>query len=627
MVMKKCPNGHPVGDNMKFCPKCGVEIVEDGPIMCAKCGNERKGSEKFCPKCGTPYDHISTNYTAVTDEGHDEPSKKRVSKKSVIIAAVVAIIVQAGGALWYFMCKEKYSLEGLAKAVINYDDVRNFHDGLASVGKDGKYGFIDKMGNEVIPCIYEYPQEEETPSGFLEFHEGMAIVYKDDKYFFINKEGKECFSSFDIGGMFSEGLAFVDNYNNKSGYIDKEGNMVITLEDGFYGKKFHDGMAAIVSNGKFGFIDKKGNIVIPVKYEVGDENYTADFTEGLSPICNDVPYGEAGKYSFIDKSGKEVISGSFTYASNFYEGLAAVFKDDKWGYVDKKGKEVIPFMYNVATRFSEGYAIVGKDGEYMQIDKKGKTIKTYRYSKMGSFVEGLAVVFSDELYGYIDVNGNEVIPCIYESPSWNDYCFSEGLAVVKKDGVYGFVDKKGNSTFDVQDEEVKKLIQAKKEEIKRIEEENYREEQRRVEEERKRIEEERRRGVDKIVTLSCERDEKSHLVNCYGSYGVNYYYGMWRYCKHLMSDPIQIPYGKVWIYEKSEGTPGVGDIYLLYYSRESGARYDNIKIFDKDYILSHGDIPILRSGDKIVIAFYPFMNQGTKSIKVYFKEKDEDVVN
>lgn len=54
-MSRLCPNGHEVGDNVKYCPTCGAEIIS-GNKFCTKCGNERKGAEKFCPKCGTPFD-------------------------------------------------------------------------------------------------------------------------------------------------------------------------------------------------------------------------------------------------------------------------------------------------------------------------------------------------------------------------------------------------------------------------------------------------------------------------------------------------------------------------------------------------------------------------------------------
>lgn len=46
------------------------------------------------------------------------------------------------------------------------------------VPKNNKYGFVDKNGEEVIPCQYD-----------LDFHfsEGMAAVLKDDKFGYIDQ--------------------------------------------------------------------------------------------------------------------------------------------------------------------------------------------------------------------------------------------------------------------------------------------------------------------------------------------------------------------------------------------------------------------------------------------------------
>lgn len=71
--MKKCLNGHEVSDNVKFCPKCGADIVERGAKFCAKCGNERKGMEMFCSQCGTPFDRINTENNKVLREVQNSP--------------------------------------------------------------------------------------------------------------------------------------------------------------------------------------------------------------------------------------------------------------------------------------------------------------------------------------------------------------------------------------------------------------------------------------------------------------------------------------------------------------------------------------------------------------------------
>ena len=48
----------------------------------------------------------------------------------------------------------------------------SFLEGLAIIRINGKCGYIDKSGNEVIPCLYD------SASGFQSFNEGFTWVYK-----------------------------------------------------------------------------------------------------------------------------------------------------------------------------------------------------------------------------------------------------------------------------------------------------------------------------------------------------------------------------------------------------------------------------------------------------------------
>jgi hypothetical protein len=98
--------------------------------------------------------------------------------------------------------REYYFAEGLAGGVKNgkygfidcegkevipfiYDYVQPFFGGLAEVNRNYKLGFIDKTGKEVIPCIYD------DINGTFEYSEGLVVVKKDGRYFSINKKG-EC---------------------------------------------------------------------------------------------------------------------------------------------------------------------------------------------------------------------------------------------------------------------------------------------------------------------------------------------------------------------------------------------------------------------------------------------------
>ena len=63
-----------------------------------------------------------------------------------------------------------------------YDSVGSFSEGVALIRVDGKWGFIDKTGSEVIPPILEYQVIEDVS-------EGIAAVRRDDKWGFISVPG------------------------------------------------------------------------------------------------------------------------------------------------------------------------------------------------------------------------------------------------------------------------------------------------------------------------------------------------------------------------------------------------------------------------------------------------------
>ena len=298
-------------------------------------------------------------------------------------------------------------------------------------------------------------------------------------------------------------------------------------------------------------------------------------------------------------------------------------QENKFGFVDKNGNMVIPCEYGSAASFSEGYAAVSKDEKFFFIDKNGKQAFPISYDCwIGSFHDGIArsvnkLEEGNIMMGYIDAKGNEIAPCIYYG---ND--FSEGLAVIQKDGLYGFIDKKGKTTFDIQNEEVRSVIQAKIDEKEKLRKE---EEKRQAEEERRRIEEERRRGVEKVVNLShTRRDDDTRDWS--GNYGANIWGGMWTYYNYVLSDFITIPVGKVWVYDRTERTSAdASDIGIFYYSKDS-RRSNDVRSYDNRFEIKKGDIPMFRSGDRIIVSFNPWRTKGTLSVSVFFKEKDEDVV-
>lgn len=97
-----------------------------------------------------------------------------------------------------------------------YDELENFHDGLALVKLNGKYGFIDIRGKVVIPTIYD----------------SLGIFFSD--------EGA---TEFEING--------------KWGLINRQGIVIVPPR---YSSLFgpHDGLASVTLNGKWGYLDMNG---------------------------------------------------------------------------------------------------------------------------------------------------------------------------------------------------------------------------------------------------------------------------------------------------------------------------------------------------------------------------------
>ena len=332
--------------------------------------------------------------------------------------------------------------------------------------------------------------------------------------------------------------------------------------------------------------------------------------------------------------------------TNFYEGFAAVIKDGKWGYINSDGEEIIPCKYDGASPFSEGLACVYVGDENMTIefiDKKGNTvIKGYRGFAMNggmtyapiTFKNGLCCVSDDEhndiwidrqgnvvdepqiddeefssdgterfnedgKVGVKDTLGNVLIKAKY---SYVDN-YSEGLALAYlycgDKTIFGYVDKKGNDTFV--DEDFAELEKYEAEQA----------EQKRQEEERK-----RREGVEKIVSITIERDNNyGRVIDMSGNYGAKMYSGMWKYSNYAITNLIRIPNGKVWIFKRTKvSESGLWGLGLFYYAKERG--HSGVDSFDEVYALP-GNPPVLRAGDGFRIAAESLF-KGIATVEVFF---------
>lgn len=357
--------------------------------------------------------------------------------------------------------------KSFAQKIAQYDELGNFSCGLAQVKKGGKYGFIDKAGNEIVPCTYD---------NVGDFHDHMARVRKDFKDGYIDEMGELIIPcKYKQAQDFSEGLAWV-NDNGPWRCIDNNGKVVFTLEImSEFRSNFKDGLSVITPpEGESSIINAKGEVL-----ELSGHSWLGTgISDGLI-LCTDTDE-ESGdtKYVYLDTMGNVVIDCSPQYGDYhpFHNGLAAVLKYGseaeggcKVGYIDKSGKLVIPISlpcsgFDDMPDFPDPFTCqddmicstkqVGNYGEenfgflFGFYDRTGKLVVPHKYNKAQDFSGGLAAVLNEDgKWGYIDKTGKVVIPFKYDAVSYEG--FQDGYALVELGDKQGYVDKQGNDTFSM----------------------------------------------------------------------------------------------------------------------------------------------------------------------------------
>jgi hypothetical protein len=315
------------------------------------------------------------------------------------------------------------------------------------VVRNGKVGFIDFRGNEVIAPQF-FPLAD-----MAHFRDDLAPVVAPDGAGYIDATGR-----FVIGPnrgwgqptQFHEGIASVVVWGeggapNTPAFIDRTGRIVLS---GVVQAYFAEGLMPLSDTRRWGFVDQSFHWVIPPKYEVAEE-----FSDGLAPVQID------GKWGYIDKAGDEIVPPKYDLAWPFSDGLGRVQIDiatgekhatmegprsvyrHQLGFVDSNGKEVIHPQFESATNFQQDRAFVMLPGSRRlgMIDKLGNIVHEPEYEQTGEFHEDLAVACLNGKWGYVDTGGGWIIAPQFSGGG----DFWRGLARVAWRGGYGYIDRRG----------------------------------------------------------------------------------------------------------------------------------------------------------------------------------------
>lgn len=170
-----------------------------------------------------------------------------------------------------------------------------FDNYFISCGKNGKLGVIDSNGKTVIDLKYDLVQKmqgknfiqtlySETntteiyaedmkeickmQNANVETKNDYIKLYSNKEIKYIDNSGKIIASS----KLFPDKKIYASSRDDKWGYVDSNGKVVVNYEYELCTELNAYGYAAVKKNGKWGAIDSNGNIVVDPKYEL-NENY------------------------------------------------------------------------------------------------------------------------------------------------------------------------------------------------------------------------------------------------------------------------------------------------------------------------------------------------------------------
>ncbi len=282
-------------------------------------------------------------------------------------------------------------------------------DGLAPIYARKTYSFINTSGVPITTEIKDFQLSQIFGFGLLGYQNGMVPVMKGKKWGFLNTDGELVIElKYDKVTSFDDGFAVV-KIGNVFFIINKNGEETKVLDPSIIViKHFSEGLAPYNdSKKKNGFLNINGEVVISAKYlSVGY------FVAGLAWAKT-----LENKIGYIDKSGAWVIEPQFAVSKDFdlISGLARIKKNDRWGYTDKSGK--IMYMNDCENMgdFSEGLAKGMKNGKVGYFNPNGEWAIAPEFDGGRNFKNGFAAVKKGKKWGFINILGEWIIEPTYSN--------------------------------------------------------------------------------------------------------------------------------------------------------------------------------------------------------------------
>ena len=207
------------------------------------------------------------------------------------------------------------------KTQYSYDFVGELKEGMAVVRNNGKYGFVNKTGKEIVPPIYDFASD---------FKNGKAEVKFKNQLRTIDSEGKTI-SKIEIE------LKLKSENNSNVALIEKK---IIAIElpakEEITEEPFNSELIKFKKYGKWGLKDLSGNVIIPPLYNAFEE-----FGNGLIQVK------KTRKWGLVNMAGEKITEIKYDELSGRVIRVGKL-----WGEIDENGNEIVtPKYYNLSSLF------------------------------------------------------------------------------------------------------------------------------------------------------------------------------------------------------------------------------------------------------------------------------------
>lgn len=257
-----------------------------------------------------------------------------------------------------------------------YESIKGFSEGLAPVKHNGKWGFVNNEGKEIIPCNYGITYDPEFRRSTFKQH--AILTDQNGNYGMINSKNETI-----IPFIFRDLQWHYDQHGQSTSFV-----------------------GGVQQNRKFVVMDLSGTEII-----------SGDFGKiCIYRINNSFVFGVGSGGKWVDTKRKN---------------RRWHYLDALWGLYNIDGTQLAPCIYDEMSCYDDGGIIVTQSGLYGLINASGETILECKYDQIDSLEFSWYRIQLGNKYGIANIYG-DATPCQYE-----EVWVNEKHLIAKTGDLYG----------------------------------------------------------------------------------------------------------------------------------------------------------------------------------------------